>query len=441
MTKAVELCLLCAAAVMMPEAAQSQAVAQQATEASAPLQMRVAELVAILDGRGAYDQFFSDEFQRQVPKAQFDAISAQLKTALGPIVGVQSVSPVSPHGATVVIAFRDGTATMRIAVDSAAPHRVEGLLITGTSTPQASLDEVLGRLSSLPGSTSFALARLGGKEPELLRQHNANQPAAVGSAFKLIILAELVRAVDAGERKWTDVATLDGNPLPGGAYTQSPKGTAVTLKDLAARMISVSDNSATDILLHHLGRERVEAMLPRVGIKDPAGMRPFLSTLELFKLKSVQGGALGARYAALNEAGRRAMLAREVRAEPIEAIDPKLFQDGRPIMIDKLEWFASAADMVRVMDWLRRNTERDATGRTILGLNPGIGGAAADGWQYVGYKGGSEPGVINMTLLLKAKDGGWYALASSWNNPQAAVSDLEFASLVSRAAELSVPGR
>ena len=38
----------------------------------------------------------------------------------------------------------------------------------------------------------------------------------------------------------------------------------------------------------------------------------------------------------------------------------------------------------------------------ILGVNTAIGEeAAAQGWAYVGYKGGSEPGVVNMSWLLR----------------------------------------
>src|SRR3546814_18014082 len=95
-------------------------------------------------------------------------------------------------------------------------------------------------------------------------------------------------------------------------------------------MVSVSDNSATDILLHALGRDNVEAVLPVVGIKEPAGMRPFLSTLEMFKLKGVDGGALGDQWLALDEKGRRKLLAAKVVPAPIVAIPAGLFQDNQP---------------------------------------------------------------------------------------------------------------
>src|SRR3546814_17017349 len=84
-------------------------------------------------------------------------------------------------------------------------------------------------------------------------------------------------------------------------------------------MVSVSDNSATDIQLHALGRDKVEAVLPVVGIKEPAGMRTFLSTLEIFKLKGVDGGAVGDHWLALDQKGRRKLLAAQVVPAPTAA--------------------------------------------------------------------------------------------------------------------------
>jgi hypothetical protein len=271
----------------------------------------------------------------------------------------------------------------------------------------------------------------------MLSSRNPDQPFAIGSAFKLVILAELVRATNAGERHWDDKVTLDGKELPGGTYTAMPAGTQVSLRDLAAKMISISDNSATDILLHTLGRARVEAMLPVVGVANPAALRPFMSTLDMFKLKGIDG--MSARWLAADEAGRRAMLEGPLAAAPALTVKPGLFQEGHPILIDKIEWFETPADLVRVMDWLRRNTEANPDARAILSINPGPATSSKANWQWIGYKGGSEPGVLNMTLLLQGKDGSWFVITGSWNDTQALVSDVRFAGLIGRAAELAVP--
>ena len=418
----------------------SAQVAPAAPVASEALKARIAELPGVVAGTGDYAAYFSPAFRAQVPQAKWIELVASMTASAGPVTGIESFKPLTADAAEFTLGFRDGVASGRIAVDPAEPHQVTGILFTGMSGRETSLDQVLGKLKTLPGASGFAIARLGNGAPQLVAGFNADRPLAIGSAFKLVILAELVRATNSGERKWTDTVTLDGSfQIPGGAYFVSPKGTRVTLRELAAKMISVSDNSATDILIHTLGREKIEAMLPVVGVANPGGMRPFLTALEMFKLKGIRRGEPGRQWLATGEAGRRAMLP-ALDAEPILAIDQALFADGKPVMID-IEWFASPADLVRIMDWLRRNTESGAgaEGRAILAINPGIPSAAMAKWRYSGFKGGSEPGVVSGTLLLQAKDGSWYAISMSWNDPAAAVDTGRFLGLLGKTAEFSAP--
>lgn len=423
-----------------PATAQTPPAAAVAPVKAAPeLERRLAELVPLLNGGGDYPATFAPAFIAAVPKATFDGISRQLAASAGKALRIEEVKPVTPQAANIVIVFEHGRATAAISVDPAGAQQVTGLRVTGMSGNATSLSAVDAELAELPGKTGFALAKLGTGSPQLLTARGADTAFAIGSEFKLVILAELVRGIAAGERRWEDTITLDGTPLPGGAYAASAAGTKVTVYDVAEKMISVSDNSATDILLRALGREKVEAMLPVVGMANPAAMRPFLGTLEAFKLKS---SPLGGRWASADETGRRKLLAGEVAAMPVSAIDNALFAAGKPLLIDSVEWFATPADMIRVMDWLRRHSESGAAARAraILAKNSGIGPAAAGRWQYLGFKGGSEPGVIALTFLLQGKDGAWYAMSASWNDTTAAVNDAHFAGLMARAVELAAGG-
>jgi hypothetical protein len=427
-------------ALASPPAAQQQA-SPPVTKPSPALQARIDELIPLLSGTGNYESFFAPGFQTSVPRPKFDAITTQLVAANGPVQRIASVVAADAHSALVRVDYRDVRVSFQIAVEPDAPHRVSTLLIRDVGAPETSLAEAAAAIEQLHGVTGFALARLGSGAPAILDGHRADTPFAIGSAFKLVILAELVRAANAGERKWDDLVILDGSVLPAGGYNLKPKGTQVSLRELATQMISISDNSATDILLKTLGRAKVEAMLPVVGVKDPARNRPFLSTMELFKLKGIDANDLAGRYLAADEAGRRTMLDDEVANLPALLIRPALFRDGKPVRIEQLEWFLSPMDLVRVMDWLRRNTEgpKGVEARAILSKNPGIAPPAAAKWQWVGYKGGSEPGVLNLTLLLQAKRGDWYVLTGSWNDPAQAVEEARFVALIARAAELAAP--
>ena len=412
------------------QTAQSEPPAA-AVQANPAFEARARELLAVLAGTSAYESYFSPGFQAAVPKAQFVGITAQLVTAGGKPLAVDAVTPVTPWSGTVRIRAEKAVLLFQLSVDQAEPHHVTGLRFTGMESQEKSLDEVKAAIGKLPGVTSYAFARLGEGAPSLRLAHNAQQPLAVGSAFKLVILAELVRVTNAGTRKWDDLVTLDGKPLPGGGYAMKLAGTKVTLRELATQMISISDNSATDILLADLGREKVEAMLGTIGVAPDPRNIPYLGTLEAFKLKWLDGGKLGERYIAADEAGQRAMLAGEVLNADITPLKQMRGLPTKPSSIDQLEWFFSSADLIRVMDWLRRNTEgpAGAEARAVLSKNPGL---TIDKEQYgwVGFKGGSEPGVINLTYLLQGQDGAWYAAAATWNDTKAVVDDARFASLV-----------
>jgi hypothetical protein len=432
------LLLPCLLALGTAGVAQTPPTHQSASVAPAPaFEARAKALVAILAGGGDYETFFSPGFRARVSKTQLEAVNAQLSGTSGPPLSLDGFELATPYSGVVRINYRDAVIAFQLGVDPAEPHQVNELRIRGVSGREKSLDEVTAAIDGLHGVTGYALAKLETGGPRLLKARNADRAFAVGSAFKLVILAELVRATDAGERKWDDMVTLDAWQLPGGGYFGRPKGTQVTLRELATQMISISDNSATDILLRVLGREKVEAMLPVLGVKG-ARNRPFLSTLEAFKLKYLDNGSYGQRWSTLDEKGQRALLEGDLARIPLIAIAPEPPGGRKPAMIEEIEWFFTPAELVRVMDWLRRNTEgaKGADARGVLSRNPGVPPAK---WQWVGYKGGSEPGVMNMTLLLQAKNGDWYAFNASWNDPAAAIDEGRFARLVGRAAELAAP--
>jgi hypothetical protein len=100
-----------------------------------------------------------------------------------------------------------------------------------------------------------------------------------------------------------------------------------------------------------------------------------------------------------------------------------------------MEWFASAADMGRVLAWFTEDTPARAAARAIMAVNSGLD-LNADTWRYIGYKGGSEPGVLTMSFLLQSRSGDWYVLTASQSDPDALVDQITFSSLMKQAARL-----
>ncbi len=397
-----------------------------------PLNQRARDVVSVLRGQGDLPSIFTAGFLAQVPAEQIAGVTQQLAAQCGTVRDVESVAAASPTAGTVRFTFQRAIVIMSLQVEAQAPHRIAGLNVTGSEPIGGdSTETILGELRQLPGQVNFQVARLGDGAPTVVTQLEPDRPLAIGSSFKLLILAELSRQVQAGQRRWSEVVPIDRHSLPSGILQDWPLGSPVTVHTLASLMISRSDNTATDVLLRLAGRENVERMMTRMGLSQAARNRPMLSTIELFQLKA--NAEARTAWLAADEAGRRRIL-REQEADGGPAVEvSQLFATG-PVAIDTVEWFATAADMARVMDWLRVNA--DDTAKAVLAISPGMARDAAGAFSYVGFKGGSEPGVINLTYLIRNNAGVWHVVTAGWNNPAALVDEAAFHALIVRAARL-----
>jgi hypothetical protein len=83
------------------------------------------------------------------------------------------------------------------------------------------------------------------------------------------------------------------------------------------------------------------------------------------------------------------------------------------------------------MNWLRRAAAKPGLEQVlpILAVNKGIS-ISETAWAYAGFKGGSEPGVLNGTFLLRSRSGKWYALSAGWNDPEKEVDKTRFFGLL-----------
>lgn len=412
---------------------EAPAARPPAAAPSAALQSRIDALPAILHGIGDFDSYFSDAFKAQVGKAQFAQLSAQIGAKIGEPVRVESITPTSPYAATLTLGFTKGVATILIVVDSAPPHIVTGLRITQVAPRGDSLEAIAAELRALPGMTAFAVHALGQGAPRPLYRHAADVALPIGSTFKLWVLAEAVRQVDAGQRRWSDVVTLGSRSLPTGATQAWPPASPVTLHTLATLMISISDNTATDTLMAALGRDRVDAVVAVTGVANHAATLPLLTTMEALRLKAPANADLAAQWRTARPETRTKLLRDNAARLAGTQVDAAMFGD-RPLALD-IEWFASADDIARTLDWLRVHGGEQALG--MLAINPG--GTSAALFDYIGYKGGSEPGVISGAWLVRTKQGQWYALTGAWVRGDARVDDARFIALMNRALSQIAP--
>ena len=418
-------------AATLPVSVEAQTLAMARSPAADPsLTARANELIGVIAGSGDFQGFFSPAFHAALPKEKWDAVIASIAAQMGKPLAIETVTPETPFSANLRVRFERGVVTARIAVDPAPPHQVVGLLFTGSEVAGDTLDKLAADVRALPGKTGFGIYELGKGAPRLVTGIDPGAAVPLGSAFKLWVLGELAREVGAGERNWADVVPVGPASLPSGITQNWPAGSPVTLQTLATLMISISDNTATDTLVTLEG-SKLDAFAARTGTP---GLAPIVTTRQMFALKTPANADLAAQWATqLAPSARRRLLETNAVRLANTPVDPLMFS-GKPVAVDTLEWFASPAQTAGMLDWLR--TQGGATALSLLAVNPGVDPTTRSKFDYVGFKGGSEPGVVTLAYLVKRKDGRWLAVVGAWHRGDAGVEEAKFVQLMTRALAL-----
>jgi beta-lactamase class A len=99
---------------------------------------------------------------------------------------------------------------------------------------------------------------------------HADEPFPLASVFKLGVLVELFRRVDAGEIQLDQRRTVRPEDMsPGGVILEFLEaGIRPTVRDLAELMIIVSDNTATDLLFKKVGLRSVNPTMRSLGLSS-----------------------------------------------------------------------------------------------------------------------------------------------------------------------------
>ncbi|MDZ8257484.1 serine hydrolase [Nostoc sp. ChiQUE01b] len=356
-----------------------------------------AALERLFTSKEIENEWFAPEFLAQVPIEQVRRVIDGVKSQLGTYEGVQN------NAKDYLVIFSQASVPTKIALNSKG--QISGLLFEPPQAKVISLEEAANKFKALPGKVSFLVQE--GKTIQAAL--NTKIPLAVGSAFKLAVLKALKSEIASGKQTWKDVVQLQPSwkSLPSGMLQTWPDGAYLTVETLAALMISLSDNTATDILINLLGRQPIELVSPR--------NRPFLTTRELFILKGYRNRDFLKRYRTSNEAQRREIL-KELSNKPLPDVNE--FEGGNPVALD-VEWFFTAEELCGLME--------EVADLPLMSINPGV--AKAKDWQRVAFKGGSESGVLNMTTWLQGKNGKNYCVVATWNNSDASIEESKFVAL------------
>lgn len=235
-------------------------------------------------------------------------------------------------------------------------------------------------------------------------------PQPSGSMFKLFVLLAVVDAVDQGDLTWETPLTIDDSvrSLPSGVLQDEPDGTEVTVQEAAQGMISISDNTATDLLIKAVGRDAVEAMIAEHAPDGADASTPMLTTRALFEIGWGEGD-LAEAWATADDDGRAALL-EQVADAPLTTVAAGV---SVPVWDRDVDWFFSAADLARAQLALAQaaQTEAGAPVAEILTANPGLDFGEA--WDTVAFKGGSSIGVLGGSWYLASGDASYVVVVQS----------------------------
>jgi beta-lactamase class A len=244
----------------------------------------------------------------------------------------------------------------------------------------------------------------------------------VGSSFKLWILGAIALEIQAGTLDWEQEVEIEDRyrSVPGGDLRFAPAGTKYTLRYLTERMMQKSDNTATDHMFYLVGREKVEAAMTAMGHSNPELNIPIISTKELALLKFGYPTEFLDELYAKSPDERRRVLDEEISQRNIDSI-PDIDQSA-PLEIDRVEWFATRMDLAETMNWLDLKAMEPGmlTVTEVIALETQL---TFDGsiWPYVGFKGGSELGVLSGTWLLHRADNRHFVYSVGFKNPDDAI--------------------
>lgn len=426
-------------------------------------------LAAINEGVDLEAGAFSEAFLKQVPHDKLTGVFTTLREQCGSFKPVKVDQQQGDRGLILRATATKPDMPWQVILGLGADDKIETLLLRPAPPEEPALadwSELDHRLEQLGGRTNFAAyeVKLGPaptpenpatQSPSLMPVHafHADERLAMGSTFKLYVLGALAEQVRLGRARWDEPLAIKSiyKSLPSGKMQDEKEGAEFPLSRYADLMISISDNTAADHLAHRVGRDNIEAYMATVHGK-PELNRPFLTTRELFALRLSTDPTLVNRYTNASETIRRDMLLPDDPFRPTRPagpthnpgeignwiLDPKAAESWKsPRHIDKIEWFASAEECCRVMADLARIQQlpgMEPLGHA-LGINPGLP-LQDQGWTTIAFKGGSEPGVMNLTYLLTRADGRIFAASIGWNDTEKPVDEAMFVALMPRAMEL-----
>lgn len=289
-----------------------------------------------------------------------------------------------------------------IALHTDAGKMVDHLEVTLRPPPVTKWADVDAQIAKSGARYAYQVAKVVDGACVKVAGTDVDTPMPLASIMKLYVLLAVAQAVTAGTLRWDDTVTVttEGKKLGSAGLDRLPPGTAVSIREAALQMISVSDNMATDMLIDKVGQPALHRALVAAGHHDPAALTPFPTMHSIFTVGWGQPD-VREQWLAADKTGRDALLAQADR-RPYE---PDPMRTQTPASNIGAEWYGTAADVCRVHTALQAAAVGAAA--PVRDIMSAVAGIDLDRgkWPYIAAKGGNLPGDMGFSWYVVDRTG------------------------------------
>lgn len=128
------------------------------------------------------------------------------------------------------------------------------------------LEQVIADAEATGGTVGAAISASSG----WTFTHNGDRRFRAASTVKIPIMIQIFRQVDASARRLDDRFTMSASDFSAGSGVlhEMHEGLQVTVADLLYLMMSISDNTATNVLIDMAGMDDVNGLMRELGMKQ-----------------------------------------------------------------------------------------------------------------------------------------------------------------------------
>ncbi|MBX3376364.1 MAG: hypothetical protein KF678_05110 [Phycisphaeraceae bacterium] len=410
-------------------------------------------LCAVLSGGTTrrLDSAFAESFFRRTSESNLRAALEQWRRdefADGP-AEVQAVEDSTLSTITAVLHGKTSGRYSRLRLSTDRFGKISSLSLTAVQNYRpgdlAEWSLIDQRLSELGPGTSLAASEVGDDGPRPVHVFRADAPRAIGGLSSLYIAGAITELVKAGSLRWDEALPIDDQlkSLMGGRMQLEPEETEFPLVQYMTLLLGGGgwngwgDTTAFDHLFARAGRNTIHAYLERFN-SVPERNRPFLASMEYFRIKLGHDRSLPARYAAADEQGRASLLQLEGL---VDRSLPSLSAAANwrlPFEVERIGYFATADDVSRMLADLLATSQQPGMSplARALRMTDALDDVGSGRWTSAGIKAGSEPGILSMAWVLERHDGRVFTLVLLANDPSRPLRHTELTEVAAAAVRL-----